>query len=984
MNKQMLISLKVPFLLFLSTLFICSSLHSQTNIDTNSTEPPLSPEVICVLDHNVPENDNLFNICYEYLEEPDPLDTTNILSQQVTSLWIRTDTEYDYPDPPFPVSTTTPPWWEVFWELGDGRFVKERLEGRQDVSFIEDESNTADFRQPEIPEFPSNELPGSRFDPGYLINGDYTAFLRAVPIKSAGDESPRGRRISRTYTISGQALNLSALSPSNSPISNFPTGSSVPKLKLEFHVDGSIREGDTLTAVIAYRRKDTEGGTRNADLEFTIPPNTEILGIRHYSLNTTDLIPRTDFNENPTGGRISWTANMENDEEHAVFIEMLPPAAIPPNEPPVIHPMDIPDLTVGQELQWKFDAEDPNADNFIIRVERINPTEGGTSDGLLIDITNPRYGNARIVGSHCGKYFANIIVEEIARDGSETLSDTLEFEINVSDPNNPLCQEEPDVITGEPTTSRVTGEPESPTIPGEVETNVTTDGPVNGETEDSSEDSPRSVGDTADGNSTTFTPTPAFVFQVSMSWPPTALEATTYGAGAARGSSGFRNILGGGKDVEIPTASPISASLDDNTLGFLSARDPNNVEVWPKQLYKGEQKSRIRVRVNFTNEGNGPAKVVKVVPYVDGRLDSNTLISRGLGPTFFRYQRNNDSFVSRQFCYAEHGKDIRFGNINCTTPGTNGEPISCIPQFYLDHLDDFPQYRELPDVFAWTISNKCSGLSGVLNPVTSEENVFGTSDGYIEYSVVTDSTHKFKIGEKIPLYADVYMDRDSLRTDFDFHLPIVRRPFRIPKGFGIRGGIDQFTTDNSIWKVFNDPFFKNIEGWNAGITWKWRLPNLIPADWQRFANYNGLFPTSYQSLYFQAEALFHQKKLINNVSPILIPNSIDYYASSFLEFPLQLRFVPDLAGFRFLSFSGGYSPTLLLSAKPEGLETRLPFNGLGDRFQQAYFFDLAIGNIVWPYGLSLGLRYQDYFNSNGPLNMEGYKFFQLYLHLNLR
>ncbi len=115
-------------------------------------------------------------------------------------------------------------------------------------------------------------------------------------------------------------------------------------------------------------------------------------------------------------------------------------------------------------------------------------------------------------------------------------------------------------------------------------------------------------------------------------------------------------------------------------------------------------------------------------------------------------------------------------------------------------------------------------------------------------------------------------------------------------------------------------------------------------------------------------------------------NTTGNVGSTEISMPWEVRLVPDIWGLRIFSISWGYNPRILLNPTYtiRGAELDVPSESFEDRYQHSFFFDFAIGNILWKYGLSAGLRYHTFRESKSSLvNMDNYRMYQVYLHLNL-
>lgn len=386
---------------------------------------------------------------------------------------------------------------------------------------------------------------------------------------------------------------------------------------------------------------------------------------------------------------------------------------------------------------------------------------------------------------------------------------------------------------------------------------------------------------------------------------------------------GAVNVDGNNDIPTLPgTASRRADASDDYSMRVNKSRDPNRISVIPKTILAGKNAHSLAYTIDFQNLGDAPAEHVRLLSFLSNDLDTTTL--------FDVHDWHPQKIENENVKFTEL-KNITSTDLPCISPAPT--PV---------HFPEWQLCKPININYLLRGTREFDDIDSIQEAATK---------GYLKYNISTVN-RKFKSGEKIPAFALIVMDGDELMTD-TIYTEVVRKK-GLPPGFGIKAGMNQ---PNITGAITNSP-----RGWHAGITYKFKFP---------FAS--GL-PSAFQdAIYIQPELLIQRQNFI-------LPTN-QSYKSWDLSLPLQARVVPNLGGFRLLAVSGGYVPALTLRATNEG--TKVEFNNFGDRFSQAFFYDIAVGNILWKYGLSLGFRQHFGHRIEMPTGPVEYTLTQIYLHFNL-
>ena len=391
----------------------------------------------------------------------------------------------------------------------------------------------------------------------------------------------------------------------------------------------------------------------------------------------------------------------------------------------------------------------------------------------------------------------------------------------------------------------------------------------------------------------------------------------------------FRYVVGavnvdGNNDVPtLPgTASRRADASDDYSMRVNRSRDPNRISVIPETIFPGKKSHSFEYTIDFQNLGDAPAEHVRLLSFLSSDLDTNTL--------FDAHDWHPQKIGTEDVKFAEL-KNETSTDLPCIIPAPT--PVH------------FPEWQLCKPI---SINYLLRG-TGEFDDIDSIQEA--ATKGFLKYRISTVN-RKFKVGERIPAFALIVMDGDELMTD-TIYTEVVRKR-GLPPGFGIKGGINQ---PNITGATTNSP-----RGWHAGITYKFKFP------------FTASLPSTFQdAIYIQPELLIQRQNFI-------LPTN-QSYKSWDLSLPLQARVVPNFGGYRLVGVSVGYVPALTLGATNEG--TKVEFNNFGDRFSQGFFYDVAVGNILWKYGLSLGFRQHFGQKINMPAGAITYNLTQIYLHFNL-
>ncbi|MEO0468330.1 MAG: hypothetical protein AAF206_01820 [Bacteroidota bacterium] len=363
------------------------------------------------------------------------------------------------------------------------------------------------------------------------------------------------------------------------------------------------------------------------------------------------------------------------------------------------------------------------------------------------------------------------------------------------------------------------------------------------------------------------------------------------------------------------------------------SRDPNEIVFSPNEIDPGKQLNQLRCRMSFENLGDGEVRdYVAVIPILAkeifdiASIRNLTYSPRFCGDSIPELPEYTQNLYRHLFYTPEEADALEHGH----------SKLSLYPHWYL--------IRKL--------NPPCNGQDQNYGPscgyVLTEKGTEGSS-GAILFEVKVDSSYDFKPGEIISTKLAVLFDGNLTYADRPGRLVVKRPKRRLPFGFGLKLGGDQSALEN--------PILRQFEGWHAGVSFKSPIRTKL-----RFLS---------NSLFWQVEGLIHQHHFV-------LPDSSLSFRNCMLDFPLQLRIVPNIFGLRVISISAGYIPSLTLSTTL--MEKGLDFAS----YQHACFVDFTLGNIVKRRGISFGGRWINYLrNDSSAISLQNYRTWQLYIHYNI-